>query len=188
MMVDLSSNHYSDNAAIGIANFDHSTLTEIPPLLCDGANALPQVLTSEELKIGNITSKENAENYRPSPSETIDASPTVSLATMTKIGPKRTVRFGDVLLHVHPIILGAPPAIPISGVPITIAWHKMLTKQFTVDEFEEKRGPGRNLQKLKIPSVIREDWLKAAGYSRAEIHYAKMKSSHSEDLQELFVL
>ena len=91
----------------------------------------------------------------------------------TKKRDGRNVSFGEVVLYVHPVIIGKPPAIPIQGIPITITWYNILSLDFSVDQFENMRGPTRTLKELRIPPTIREKWLLEVGYTRQQVEYAR---------------
>ena len=91
----------------------------------------------------------------------------------TKKNDRRNVSFGEVVLYVHPIIIGKPPAVPIEGIPITIAWYNIVSLDFSVEQFENMRGPTRTLKELRIPPTIREKWLREVGYTRQQVEYAR---------------
>lgn len=81
----------------------------------------------------------------------------------------KKVRFNTVQVNSHAVILGNNPAVS-SGLPVTIEWVAFQTEVFPVEEFERaKELLSRKRNEMILPSNLREDMIKSAGYSRSEM-------------------
>ncbi len=83
----------------------------------------------------------------------------IGLCTGVEAGNNLSVRFGDVEVRSHEIILGDNPAVS-KGPPLTIEWAHYSSTICTVERFEEVRVPTiRNYHELKMPAPVRFDLL-----------------------------
>jgi hypothetical protein len=87
------------------------------------------------------------------------------LATMV---PKLTVRFSTITIRDYPRSIGDNPASSC-GPSISMGWEHESEVSVPIDAYEENRGPRRRGREMIIPVQLREEILRNAGYSRAEI-------------------
>jgi hypothetical protein len=78
------------------------------------------------------------------------------------------VRFGHVSIRQYPVIVGDNPAVS-GGPPLSIGWEYDDEVTLDVVEYEEQRPPRRKGREMLVPTDVRTDRLREAGYSRAEI-------------------
>lgn len=80
-----------------------------------------------------------------------------------------SVQFSTVTIRDYPRAMSDNPASSI-GPAISIGWNYEEENTYIIDEYESSRmGNRRYGREMIIPSAIREDLLRHAGYSRAEI-------------------
>jgi hypothetical protein len=82
--------------------------------------------------------------------------------------PKLTVRFSTITVRDYPRSIGDNPASSC-GPSISMGWEHESELSVPIDEYEENRGPRRRGREMIIPVQLREEILRNAGYSRAEI-------------------
>lgn len=84
----------------------------------------------------------------------------------------KSVLFSTLEIKTFPLRLGDNPSIS-SGPPICCAWDAEFTTSFEVDEYEETRPARRETGELRVPKLLRTEWLHAEGYSRGEMMEAQ---------------
>ena len=80
---------------------------------------------------------------------------------------KKSVSFDTIEVREHAIILGDNPSVS-SGPPLTIAWESHATFHSSVEDYEASRPPRRTKNCMLVPRMVREEWLRNAGYARSE--------------------
>lgn len=97
----------------------------------------------------------------------------LDLLEVVKKSPPRSVTFGTNEIREYPRALGDNPAVT-SGPPLTIEWdhdpQALVVVQ--VDAYEKSKPFRRNKTQMLVPHMMREDWLRNAGYSRSDIDEA----------------
>lgn len=92
----------------------------------------------------------------------------VKWSTKKSINKRRQVSFSFVEFHLHEILLGDNPAVS-NGPPLTLSWKAVESYKLHLDKYEASKAlPSRDRHQMILPKCVREDWLKAAGYSRSE--------------------
>jgi len=71
------------------------------------------------------------------------------------------VKFGSIDIYTHDIILGDNPSVS-RGPPLALNWQPINFERFTLEEFEERFGPGGLAKKVSFRS--REEWLREIGH------------------------
>ena len=56
---------------------------------------------------------------------------------------QKGVRFSEIIIHEHPIIVGDNPG-GVKGPPLTISWNRVSSQTFHIDDFEEFRESSRS--------------------------------------------
>lgn len=69
---------------------------------------------------------------------------------------ERNVSFSTIEFHEHMMILGCSPSTT-EGPPLEIAWDKVNTCTFSLDDYEELRPPRRVRNELIMPGIVREE-------------------------------
>lgn len=102
----------------------------------------------------------------------------------TKIA--KAVRFATVTVHEHPIIIGCNPAVS-SGVPITIAWKSVSSRQLPVDDFECDRYKERVSNPMLLKQTKSERWnvLQNLGFPSNEMRLAEQEAKEIRCLRSL---
>jgi hypothetical protein len=83
----------------------------------------------------------------------------------------RSVQFSTVDVHLHEMILGDNPSV-LMGPPLTICWYGSCHETFSLEEFEQSRGPPKRRNEMIWNREKRENILIHSGYSRREIDKA----------------
>jgi hypothetical protein len=83
----------------------------------------------------------------------------------------RSVQFSTVEVHLHEMILGDNPSV-LMGPPLTICWYGSCHETFSLEEFEQARGPPKRRNEMIWNRERRENILIHSGYSRREIDKA----------------
>jgi hypothetical protein len=99
---------------------------------------------------------------------------------------KRVVRFGTVTVHENPIIIGCNPAVS-SGVPITIAWNSVSSRQLPINDFEYDRRKERVSNPMFLKQTKSERWnvLQNLGFRCDEMRLAEQEASEIRCLRSL---
>jgi hypothetical protein len=92
----------------------------------------------------------------------------VTETTTMKDTTAKLVRFGDMEIHNHAIILGDNPAVS-RGPPIAIGWDVLYTDRISVDEYERYRPERRPPRHFSMPKAERERLLMEFGYARSDL-------------------
>eukprot|EP00544_Gedaniella_sp_CCMP2646_P015786 CAMPEP_0202486622 /NCGR_PEP_ID=MMETSP1361-20130828/5131_1 /ASSEMBLY_ACC=CAM_ASM_000849 /TAXON_ID=210615 /ORGANISM="Staurosira complex sp., Strain CCMP2646" /LENGTH=220 /DNA_ID=CAMNT_0049115805 /DNA_START=15 /DNA_END=677 /DNA_ORIENTATION=- len=87
----------------------------------------------------------------------------------------KTVYFSTMEIHTHALRLGDNPCVA-SGAPLTIAWNAEFTTSVSVDDYEEAHPDRRSREELKVPQLVRAEWLRDEGYARSELLEAQAKA------------
>lgn len=97
----------------------------------------------------------------------------------------KSVSFGSVVIHEHPIIVGCNPAVS-SGVPITIGWYSVSKTEMSIIEYEAIREPERVSRRalLRQHPLTRFTLLQNLGFSRQELHRAEQMTSAIRKFRE----
>jgi len=74
----------------------------------------------------------------------------------------RGVKFGMVHIRTHDVILGDNPAVS-RGPPLALNWDAVDSEHFSLEDYENKFGPGGHAKKVSIRT--REDWLREMGHT-----------------------
>jgi hypothetical protein len=82
---------------------------------------------------------------------------------------QKSVRFGDLEIHNHEIILGDNPAISRGGPPIAIGWRVLRTDRISVNDYERFRPARRPLRHCSMARAERERLLMEFGYARSDL-------------------
>jgi hypothetical protein len=82
-------------------------------------------------------------------------------------GNERSVRWGNIEMHSHSMILGDNPCP--AGPAVCLSWTSFNTISVSVHDYEASLPPRRCLQQLVFPKSFRTELLKESGYSRGEI-------------------
>jgi hypothetical protein len=85
-------------------------------------------------------------------------------------GNERSVRWGNIEMHSHSMILGDNPCP--AGPALCLSWTSFHTVLVSVDEYEAALPTRRCLQQLVFPKSFRTELLMESGYSRGEIRIA----------------
>ena len=107
-------------------------------------------------------------------------------STITRRSKKsKSVSFGSVIVHEHPIIVGCNPAVS-SGVPVTIGWYSVSKTEMSVKEYEEIREPERAAHRALLRQHPSERFalLQNLGFTRHELHKAEQMASMIRELRE----
>ena len=73
-----------------------------------------------------------------------------------------SVKFGDVEMRSHEIILGDNPSVS-GGPPLTISWENFNISECSIDKYEADRvRPSRDYNEMMIPAAVRFDILTKA--------------------------
>jgi hypothetical protein len=91
-----------------------------------------------------------------------------TIATCDMTVPDFVVQFTTVTIRDFPRSIGDNPASS-SGASVSIAWKHEREHTIQIDDYENSRGPRRQGREMILPPQLREDLLRQAGYSRAEI-------------------
>lgn len=118
----------------------------------------------------------------------------VDLTSQSEVSTSRTltttkskaVRFDTVTVHEHPIIIGCNPAVS-SGVPITIAWKPVSSRQLPVNEFEFGRHKERVSSPMLLKQTKSERWnvLQNLGFPSDEMRLAEQEAKEIRCLRSL---
>ncbi|GKZ00102.1 hypothetical protein MPSEU_000963600 [Mayamaea pseudoterrestris] len=79
-----------------------------------------------------------------------------------------SVKFNLVTIHEFPMVLGDNPGC-FTGPPLSIDWNEQQTMELPVEEYESTRPPRRLYAEMVMPSSMRQQILRRAGYGRNEI-------------------
>jgi len=74
----------------------------------------------------------------------------------------RGVKFGMVHIRTHDVILGDNPVVS-RGPPLALNWDAVDSEHFSLEDYENKFGPGGHAKKVSIRT--REDWLREMGHT-----------------------
>jgi hypothetical protein len=80
----------------------------------------------------------------------------------------KSVSFGHVEIHSHAIVLGDNPSVSC-GPPLTMKWKAFDNQTLTLDDYEQHRPDRRLRDAMVIPRMVREDWLRNAGFARSQL-------------------
>jgi hypothetical protein len=99
---------------------------------------------------------------------------------------EKVVRFTTVTVHEHPIIIGCNPAVS-SGVPITIAWNSVSSRQLPIDDFEFDRHKERLANPMFLKQTKSERWnvLQNLGFPSDEMRLAEQEATEIRCLRSL---
>jgi hypothetical protein len=86
----------------------------------------------------------------------------------SRASSEKGVSFSTIDVHTHLIKLGDNPSTT-AGPPLTISWKAFDSQTVSLEEFEESRKERRDRDDLIIPRYVREDWLRAIGYSWSDL-------------------
>lgn len=89
-------------------------------------------------------------------------------ATYGQEATHKTVSWNAVEVHFHGVRLGDNPACS-RGPPVCIEWNAFESLALDLEEYEETKPETRSKHQMLLPAMVREDWLRNAGYSRGEI-------------------
>lgn len=100
----------------------------------------------------------------------------------------RSVGFESLQIHEFERELGDNPAVT-AGPPLTIKWEATKNTTMKVDEFEEQHPPRRSTVVLKVPTSMREQWLREEGVGSTEFQVAakeaaEIRKSRAENAEE----
>uniref|UniRef100_A0A7S4JDC2 Uncharacterized protein n=1 Tax=Odontella aurita TaxID=265563 RepID=A0A7S4JDC2_9STRA len=106
-------------------------------------------------------------------SATFDQDSISSLENSNDLASKaiRAVRFGAVEIREYPRVLGDNPCVS-SGPPLALGWEHLSVSSMDLESYESSRPFRCVKDKMAVPHMIRDDWLREAGYSRQEITVA----------------
>lgn len=93
--------------------------------------------------------------------------------SITVAADGKTVYFSTLEIHTHALRLGDSPC---TGAPLTIAWNAEFTTTHLVDDYEEAHPDRRSSEELKVPKLVRAEWLRDEGYARSELQEAQAKA------------
>ena len=88
-------------------------------------------------------------------------------STALVFSPKKSVTFDKVQVREYEMILGDNPSVS-SGPPLAIAWNSHSTLECTVNDYEQAHPTRRNKASMLVPRMVREEWLRNAGYARSD--------------------
>jgi hypothetical protein len=101
-------------------------------------------------------------------STTAAATPTTTTTAMTTKERVVRVHFGEILIRYYERIIDDNPSC-IDGPPIGIGWQYHAYGSYSVNEWEELRGPRRKSQHLVLIRPERELMLQNLGYTAQDI-------------------
>lgn len=78
------------------------------------------------------------------------------------------VSFDKISLRDYPITMGDNPSVSC-GPPITICWDPQDEEECDVEVYEERRGMRRTGDQLRIPSILRKNFIEKDGYTWHQI-------------------
>lgn len=88
-------------------------------------------------------------------------------STALVFAPKKSVTFHNVQVREHEMILGDNPSVSC-GPPLSITWNSHVSFEYTVDDYEKAHPTRRNKANMLVPRMVREEWLRNAGYARSD--------------------
>ena len=88
--------------------------------------------------------------------------------------PRRSVRFSDITIRSHAMILGDNPSVS-SGIPVTVDWESQDEVTCDVVEYEATRPARRSRNEIVLPPTVRAQIARDAGSSRKEMQAAQRK-------------
>ena len=128
----------------------------------DSSSATSDQAGDEFADVTSITSSHSDDFLREAHQSDVKIRFVVGLAGKTNPSNNHSVRFDSVQVHYHARILGDNPAVR-RGLPVTLAWKKLFSETFGVEEYEMGRKDGDTV--VPASEDQREAWLEEAGHS-----------------------
>ena len=113
-------------------------------------------------------------------------------ASATAANPQETtIGFSKVQFREYDRVVGVNPAVR-DGVPLTLSWDLQNEYEFELDAYEQSRPARRERNELCIPSAIRHQMMRDAGFSRDDImkwikkaNIARNQRNHTNNTAQL---
>jgi hypothetical protein len=102
--------------------------------------------------------------------DSLDIQAETNQRSSSKDKPKKSVRFGDITIRDHPMIIG--DSVPSCGAPLTIGWEAQSEVVLKVEEYEEYRPERRRGRAMIMPPTVRASLAMNSGCTMGEISRA----------------
>jgi len=91
----------------------------------------------------------------------------------------KNVGFGEIIVREYEVDAGDAPGVS-GGVAVSIGWQYSSETEIGINQWEEQRGPRREMHEMKLTREERETRLLSSGLTRSEINKMRKRNNVAE--------